>query len=145
MPGRCVGTTRAMTDPAPTTDERASTGQLTAQVSEQISHLVRSELRLAQAEVKEKGKGIGIGVGMFGGSGYFAHLGTATLVVAAVLGLTTVLPGWLAALIVAAALLAVAGVLALAGRNKVRRAAPPVPDRAVEGVKEDIATVKGQR
>lgn len=135
-----------MTDPAPTTtDERESTGELAAGLSEQISHLVRSELRLAQTEVKEKGKGLGIGAGMFGGSGYFAHLGTATLVVAAVLGLATVLPSWLAAVIVAAALLAVAGGLALAGRSKVRRAAPPVPDKAVEGVKEDIATVKGQR
>jgi hypothetical protein len=135
-----------MTDPVRhTTDVHESTGELAAGLSEQISHLVRSELRLAQTEVKEKGKGLGIGAGMFGGSGYFAHLGTATLVVAAVLGLATVVSGWLAALIVAAALLVVAGVLALAGKGQVKRATPPVPDKAVEGVKEDIATVKGQR
>ena len=41
-------------------------------------------------------------------------------------------------------LFAVAGVLALLGKNKVEEATPLAPERAVEGVKEDIATVKGQ-
>ena len=53
--------------------------------------------------------------------------------------------GWLAALIVAVVLFAGAGVLALMGKNQVEEATPPVPERAVAGVKEDIATVKGQR
>ena len=53
--------------------------------------------------------------------------------------------GWLAALIVAVVLFAGAGVLALMGKNQVEEATPPLPERAVEGVKEDIATVKGQR
>ena len=30
-------------------------------------------------------------------------------------------------------------------RDAAEQATPPVPERAVEGVKEDIATVKGQR
>jgi hypothetical protein len=29
------------------------------------------------------------------------------------------------------------------GKNKVAEAGPPVPERAIHGVKEDIATVKG--
>ena len=53
--------------------------------------------------------------------------------------------GWLAALIVTVLLFAVAGVLALQGKNKVEEATPLQPERAVAGVKEDIATVKGQR
>ena len=53
--------------------------------------------------------------------------------------------GWLAALIVTVVIFALAGVLALMGKQKVEEAAPPVPERALEGVKEDIATVKGQR
>jgi hypothetical protein len=53
--------------------------------------------------------------------------------------------GWLAALIVAVLLFAVAGIAGLMGKNKVDQATPMVPERAVEGVKDDIATVKGHR
>ena len=52
---------------------------------------------------------------------------------------------WLAALIVTVVLFAVAGVLALLGKKQVDQATPLAPEMAVEGVKEDIATVKGQR
>ena len=45
----------------------------------------------------------------------------------------------------AAVLLAAAGVAALVGRNKVAEATPPEPERAIEGLKEDVATVKGDR
>jgi hypothetical protein len=37
-----------------------------------------------------------------------------------------------------------AAVLGLGGKSKVQQATPAAPERAVEGVKEDIATVKGQ-
>ena len=33
----------------------------------------------------------------------------------------------------------------MAGKNQVEEATPMTPERAVEGVKEDIATVKGER
>ena len=35
--------------------------------------------------------------------------------------------------------------MAMVGKKKVDEAVPPVPERAVEGVKSDIATVKGAR
>ena len=38
-----------------------------------------------------------------------------------------------------------AGIVAVVGRNKVQQATPPAPERAVEGVKEDVATIKGER
>jgi hypothetical protein len=37
---------------------------------------------------------------------------------------------------------AVAAVLALQGKNKVQEATPPVPERAVDSTKEDVAWVK---
>ena len=48
----------------------------------------------------------------------------------------------LAAVIVAAVLAAVAGVLALQGKSKVAQATPPVPDQATESVKEDVQWAK---
>lgn len=41
-----------------------------------------------------------------------------------------------------AALVVVAGILALVGREKVKAVAPPVPERALTSVKRDIAAVQ---
>jgi uncharacterized membrane protein YqjE len=123
----------------------ASLGTLVSQLSAQIPELIRSELRLAQAEVTEKGKRAGIGIGMFSVAGLFGFFGFAVLLATVVLLLALVLPAWAAALVVAVVLLAVAGVAALLGKKKVAEAAPPTPERALGGIKRDIATVKGDR
>jgi hypothetical protein len=119
--------------------------ELVGQLSEQVSRLVRDELQLAQAELKAKGTAAGIGVGLFGGAGIVAAYGLGVLIAAAVLGLATVIDAWLAALIVGVAVLAIAGILALGGKNKVAQATPPVPAEAVEGVKRDVQALKGQQ
>jgi hypothetical protein len=120
----------------------ASIGELTARMSEQVSRLVRDELALAQLEAKHKAKALGLGVGMFGASGVVAFFGAGCGVAAAVLGLANVLRPWLAAVIVAAALFVVAGVLALAGRAGVKRGGAPIPTEAVESAKADVAVVR---
>ncbi|HEY9349805.1 MAG TPA: phage holin family protein [Acidothermales bacterium] len=123
----------------------ASTAELVSRLGEQVSTLIRSELRLAQVELQEKGKRAGIGVGLFGGAGLVALFGAGALVACAILALALIMDAWLAALIVGVVLLAVAGILALVGRSQVRRAAPPLPTEAVEGIKQDIQTVKERR
>jgi hypothetical protein len=134
------GATQA-TQPPPA-PENASTGQLIGQLTEQLTRLVKDEARLAQAEMTQKAKRLGSGAGLFGGAGLFAFLGLAVLVATAVLGLAHVVPDWLAALIVAVVLFAVAGVLALVGKKDVEKGSPPVPTEAIAGVQADIATVK---
>ena len=124
--------------------ESQTLGALVHQLSQQIPELVRSEIRLAQAEVAQKGKRVGIGIGMFSIAGLLAFFALAALVTTAILGLATVVDAWLAALIVAVVLLAAAGVAGLLGRSKVAEGTPPAPQRAIEGIKEDIATVKGE-
>ena len=123
----------------------ASTAELVSRLGEQVSTLIRSELRLAQVELQEKGKRAGIGVGLFGGAGLVALFGAGALVACAILALALIMDAWLAALIVGVVLLAVAGILALVGRSQVQRAAPPLPTEAVEGIKQDIQTVKERR
>jgi len=118
-----------------------STAELVKLASEQISHLVRDELRLAQLELARKGKHAGIGIGLFGSAGFTALYGLGALVATAILALALVLPYWLASLIVAVALFLVAGIMALIGRSQVKRASPPVPEQAVSSVKQDIDTV----
>lgn len=118
-------------------------GALVHDLSTQIPELVRSELRLAQAELAEKGKRAGLGAGLLGAAGVTALYGVAVLLAALVLGLAAVLPAWAAALVVALVLLAAAGVLALRGKGQVEQATPAAPERAIAGIKEDVETVKG--
>ena len=119
-----------------------STGELVKAMSEQVSTLVRDELRLAQLEMIQKGKQAGIGVGMFGGSGLVALYGVGALIACAILGISRVLAPWLSALIVGVALLAVAGIAALIGKSRLQKATPPVPQEAVHSVKTDVDEIK---
>lgn len=120
-------------------------GALVHRLSEQIPELVRSELRLAQAELTEKGKRAGLGAGLFSAAGLFAFLGLATLITTAVLALDLVLPAWAAALVVTLVLLVIAGAAAMIGKKEVRQATPPAPERTIASVKQDVAAVKGTR
>ncbi|MCW2997459.1 MAG: hypothetical protein JWN65_1008 [Solirubrobacterales bacterium] len=123
--------------------ENMPTAQLLTRLSEQTSALVRQELRLAQLELQEKGRHAGIGAGLLGAAGVVALFGAGTLVAMAVLLLTTALDhAWLAALIVGAVLLAVAGVMALAGKKQVTDATPPVPEQAMQSARTDVDAVK---
>jgi uncharacterized membrane protein YqjE len=117
-------------------------GELVQQLSEQMSRLVREELRLAQVELTQKGKRAGLGAGLFGGSGLLSLYGVAAIIAGVALLLALVLPAWAAALIVGGALLAVAGVLALLGKRQVSEATPPAPQQTIDSVKADVEVVK---
>jgi MFS family permease len=117
-------------------------GDLIKQLSEQTSTLVRKELELARAEMRQKGKAAGLGVGMFGGAGLFGLLALGALTACFILALAEAMDGWLAALIVTLAYGAIAGILALTGKRKLREATPPVPEQAKESVREDVERMK---
>jgi uncharacterized membrane protein YqjE len=119
-------------------------GELFKKLSDDMSTLVRQELKLAQVEMTEKGKQAGIGLGMFGGAGLFGLLAALTLTTCLVAALSTQMKVWIAALIVTVVYGAVAGVLALQGKNRVAEATPPVPEQTVETVKEDVQWAKTQ-
>src|ERR1700733_6706934 len=88
---------RSMVNDNTTPADQASLGELTARLSEQMSTLVRDELRLAQAETTAKAKKVGFGAGLFGGAGLTAVYGVGSLILAAILGLAHVVDAWLAA------------------------------------------------
>ena len=119
-----------------------SVGTLVKQGTEQLSTLLRQELKLAQAELSHKGKRAGIGGGLFGAAALLAFFGLASLITAAIVAIAIPLPLWASALIVGGGLLLFAGLLALAGKAQVKRAVPPTPDEAVGSVKDDLATIK---
>jgi putative superfamily III holin-X len=119
-----------------------STTELVQLAGEQLSRLVRDELALARAELSNKGRHAGLGVGLFGAAGLVALYGLGALVLAAVAGLAEAVPAWLSALIVGVALFLVAGGMVLLGRGQVRRAMPPVPKEAADGVRADLAAMR---
>jgi uncharacterized membrane protein YqjE len=114
------------------------TGDLLKELSGQTTTLVRQEIELAKAELGEKGKTAGLGAGLFGAAGVFGLGAFAALTTCIIAALDSAMPLWLAALIPAVVYGAVAGVLALQGREKVREAGPPVPEQTTESVKEDV-------
>jgi MFS family permease len=120
----------------------ASASELVKQLSEQTSRLVHQEVELAKAELSIKAKRAGAGAGMFGGAGALGLYAGGALVAAAVAALATAVDTWLAALIVAVVLGAVAAIVALTGKKKVEQAMPPVPEESVESVKEDVQWTK---
>jgi uncharacterized membrane protein YqjE len=119
-----------------------SAGELVKQLSEQVSVLVRGELKLAQLEMTRKGKQAGSGIGMLGGSALIALYGAGCLIACVIIAISGAVAAWLAALLVGVALLAVAAVAALLGKGRLQKAAPPVPEEAVGGVKTDIEEIK---
>ena len=121
------------------------TGELLKELSDQTTTLVKQEVELAKAELAEKGKQAGKGAGMFGGAGLFGVTAFLALTASVIALIATALDHvWLAALIVAVVYAAVAGVLAMTGKQKVQEAAPPVPEQAMESVKEDVQWAKTQ-
>jgi MFS family permease len=121
-----------------------SMAELTRQLADQTTSLVRHEVELAKAELAEKGKRVGMGAGTFGGAGVVALYVVGALVAAAISGLAMAVDAWLAGLIVGLVLAAVAGVLALIGKGKVQQATPPMPEQAITSAQEDVETVKAR-
>ena len=117
-------------------------GELLKQLSQETTTLVKQELDLAKAEVAHKGQQAGKGAGMFGGAGVMGFLAMGALTAFFIMLLDGAVPNWAAALIVAAVYAAIAGVLALQGKNKVQEATPPVPEQTTESVKEDVQWAK---
>jgi len=122
---------------------RPSLFQLIGDLPRLVTDLVKGEIELVKAEMTAKVKALGIGAGLIAGAAVFLLWFVAILLVAAVLGLSAVLPGWLAALIVAAVLLVIAVVLGLVGYLRIKRGLPPAPTETIDSVKRDIVALKG--
>src|SRR2546423_15664707 len=101
-------------------------GEVFKQLSDDLSTLVRQELRLAQAEMAEKGKKAGLGLGMFGGAGVVGLLALGAFTTCLIAALATGMDIWLAALIVTGLYAAAVGPLRRTGRKRVAEGTPPM-------------------
>jgi uncharacterized membrane protein YqjE len=119
-----------------------STAELVKDLTREVSELVRKEIELARAEMTEKGKQAGVGVGMFGGAALMAAAALGGSMATIIIVLDLWMPLWLAALITTLAYAAVAGILAMRGRDELKQTGAPIPERTKESVKEDVQWAK---
>jgi hypothetical protein len=120
-----------------------SLAQLITELPDRVTGLVRAELDLLKTEVVGKLKALGIGAGFLFGALLFLGAMMGVLLTAAILALSLVIPGWLAALLVAAFLLIVAVILGLIGWRVLRRGIPPIPSESIHSLQSDLRTIRG--
>lgn len=119
-------------------------GELLKRLSSETTTLVKMELDLAKAEMTQKGKEAGTGAGLLGGAGVVGLLALGSLTAFLIALLDTFMATWLAALVVTILWAAVAGVLALQGKNKLQDTNPK-PEQTIDTVKEDVQWAKTQK
>jgi hypothetical protein len=117
-------------------EQDRSVSHLLSAVTADLQTLFRQEVELAKAEVRDEASRAGKAAGMFGGAGFAGYMVLLFLSLAAVLGLANVIDGGWAALIVAVVWGAVAAVLFLKGRARMKSVSPK-PERTVQTMKEN--------
>lgn len=131
-----------MTDPA---RPKRSLFQLIGDVPTLVKELVKGEIDQLKAELIVKAKAFGIGGGLIAGAAVILLFAFGVLLTAAVLALALVMPGWLAAIVVAVVLIIIAAVLGLLGYRRIKAGLPPLPTGTISSVKRDINTIKGMK
>ncbi|MGH2722623.1 MAG: phage holin family protein, partial [Actinomycetota bacterium] len=107
---------------------------LVRRVADDTKALLRQELALAGSEMGGKLKTAGKGAGLLGAAGIVGVFAACALVAGLILGVATVVAGWVAGLAVTLLLAAVGGLFAVRGRKAVGHATPLVPERAMEAL-----------
>uniref|UniRef100_A0A942SYC3 Phage holin family protein n=1 Tax=Neobacillus citreus TaxID=2833578 RepID=A0A942SYC3_9BACI len=116
---------------------------LVGDVPKLVKELVKGELNLLKAEMLTKAKIFGLAAGLLVGALVIVLYAIGVLLTAAVMGLATVMPAWLAALLLAVVMLIVAAVLGLIGWKRFQKGLPLTPKRTIDSVKNDVNAVKG--
>ena len=108
-----------------------------------VQTIIRSEVRLAKAEVTEEVIKAGRAAGMMAG-GLVAGWFTAWFLLLAILfALATVMPMWGAALLLFVIMGILTAILVTAGKKRLK-AVHPKPEKTIETMKENVEWVKNQ-
>lgn len=121
--------------------ERRSTSEIVQDIVNNLRDIVRSELQLAKTEVGQKGKRIGKAAGMLAAGGAIAAVAALLIVATCTAALATVMPVWVACLIMAVLLGAIGGGMLMAGRRRLRQTSV-VPVQTISSLKEDVEWLK---
>lgn len=129
-----TGATAVPSQRDPDTAPRATVGEILADVTRDLSTLMRQEVALAKAELAQSAKQAGKGAGMLGGAGVAGHFVLLFLSLALWYGLADLFDNFvISALVVAVLWGIVAAVLAKKGQAELKE---------VEGAPQTADTVK---
>jgi len=130
-----------------TPDGRASDSSADAlkQLASDLTILARDQLEAARQEMAEKVRLIGVGAGLLSASVVALIFTAACLTAFAMVGLSVILPPWLAVLIVTVLWGAATAALAIIGRRKVKDAGPLAPEQTIENIRQDVKWAKRQK
>ncbi|MCU1552873.1 MAG: hypothetical protein JWM13_359 [Arthrobacter sp.] len=103
---------------------------------------LNDEIALAKIEIKRKGIQLGVAAAFVAAALVFVALLVIGLVVAAIMGLATIMPAWLAALLVCGVFLLIALIVGLVGFRKFKKAMPLMPEETVRSLKYDLGIAK---
>jgi uncharacterized membrane protein len=124
-------------------DDR-SLGELFGDLAGQTGALVREEVTLAKAELTQTATQAGKNIAMLVIGGAVAYAGLLALLAAVILALVTVLPAWLAALIVGLVVAGVGALLLQRGRAALAHT-DLAPRQTLATLVADVDAVKGER
>ena len=124
-------------------ESEKSLGDLFANLSRQLTTLLRQEVALAKTEMTRKASSMGKDIGLLAAGGVLAFVGLLAFVAALILALALILPGWLAAAIIAVIILGIGGLLALLGLHALKQV-DPAPHQTLETLQEDATWAKEQ-
>jgi uncharacterized membrane protein len=95
--------------------EQRSLGELFSELATETGTLVRKEVELAKVEMTAKAKSAGRDAALVAAGGSVAMLGVMALLAALILALSTLIPLWVAALLVGAVVTGAGGALVVSG------------------------------
>ena len=103
---------------------------------------LNDEIALAKVEIKRKGIQVGVAAAFLAVALVFVSFLVIGLIVAAIMGLATIMPAWLAALLVCGVFLLIAVIVGLLGVGKFKKAMPLVPESTLRGLRYDLGIAK---
>lgn len=122
---------------------RRSLVELVTSIPMLVTDLVQREIDLLKAEMTAKLKALGAGAGVLAVAALLLLAMLGVLLTAGILALSLIIPGWLAALLVAAGLLIIAAILALIGYRILKKGIPPLPTESIDSLKRDLRAIQG--
>ena len=118
-------------------------GSIVSGIVKDLQEIVRGEVKLAKTEIKEDVSAMGKGAASIAAGGIVAFVGFVFLMLSATFVLSKWVEMWIAALIVAVALLLIGAILAMSGKKKLS-ASSLKPTESMESLKEDQAWASQQ-
>jgi len=142
-----MASSQSSSDPALRTEPKQadlSLGELVANMTGEISDLMRQEVQLAKVEIKEEIGRAGKAGGMLGAGAFTAYFALLFASLALAWLLDQAMPTALAFFLVAVLYGIAAAVLIARGREQMKHV-DPVPRQTVETLKEDVEWAKAQK